>query len=136
MGDFDLAEFGRWLGQAKHTYSLIERDIEAGGYDWACFKAQQAAELALKAVLKAVGRGGFGHNLVALYNEVAGVCPDNGEYEACVFFLDKLYIPHRYPDAFTEGEPWEHFSEREAREAMVCAQKILGWVEGCMGGGG
>jgi HEPN domain-containing protein len=39
-------------------------------------KAQQAAELAIKAMLRAMGRPAFGHNLVALFNDLAEPCGD------------------------------------------------------------
>jgi HEPN domain-containing protein len=105
---------------------LIKQDIEAGGYDWACFKSQQAAELALKAVLKAIGRSGFGHNLIALYREVKEVCYDEEELMNCVWFLDKLCVPPRHPDAFTEGEPWQYFTENESKRASRCAKIKVG----------
>ncbi|GFO96174.1 uncharacterized protein ig2599ANME_0361 [groundwater metagenome] len=34
------------------------------------------------------------------------------------------YVPARYPDAFTEGSPFEFYDEKTAQEALDCAEKI------------
>jgi len=47
------------MKQAEHTLRSIEADLGFGSYSWACFKAQQAAELAIKAMLRAMGRPAF-----------------------------------------------------------------------------
>ena len=40
----DVREYERWMSQARKTLELVDADIEYGGYSWACFKAQQAAD--------------------------------------------------------------------------------------------
>ena len=129
----DWAEYERWMSQARKTYELIDADIEYGGYSWACFKAQQAAEFALKALLRLYGEPGFGHDLPRLYERAKSLCPvePREEVERCVYLLDKMYIPSRYPDAFTEGAPWEHYTRVEALEAKRCAATVIEWVESC-----
>jgi len=92
------------LNRLNITLRLIKADIDVEGYDWACFKAQQAAESALKATLRSVGHYAFGHNLLALFRDVKEICKiDDEELEECIAYLDKLYLPPRYPDAFPEG---------------------------------
>jgi len=130
----DWEEFDRWMRQAKHTLGLVDADLEMGGYDWACFKSQQACELALKALLRSLGRPAFGHNILSFYGEAAEMCGGSKELEECVIYLDKLYIPLRYPDAFPEGSPSEHFTEGDARRAKECSRRVLEWVEGCVRG--
>jgi hypothetical protein len=44
MVPLDREEFGRPFSQARHTLDSARRDAEEGDYDWAAFKAQQAAE--------------------------------------------------------------------------------------------
>lgn len=127
----DEEEFARWMNQAKHTFRLIDVDMEAGGYDWACFKAQQACEFALKALLRALGREAFGHNILAFYREAIGICEEGEALEACVSYLDKLYIPPRYPDAFPEGFPAERFTRSDAERARECARRVIEWIESC-----
>ena len=128
----DCEEYHRWMRQAVYTLNAIRADVEYGAYSWACFKAQQAAELALKALLKALGKPAFGHNLVQFFKELAEYCGGaDSELALCIGYLDKLYIPPRYPDAFVEGAPYERFTPQEAEMAAKCAERVVRWVEGC-----
>ncbi len=122
----DRTEFERWMSQAKKTFELIDADIQYGGYAWACFKAQQAAEFAVKALLYLLGVPAFGHEISKLLRKIENVPK---EVMKCAKLLDKLYIPPRYPDAFPEGAPWEFFDEEDALQAKACAKKVIEWVE-------
>jgi len=53
-------EFARCMRQTRRNLELAELDL-ARGYEWACFKAQQAAALTVKALLRArgVAKGGY-----------------------------------------------------------------------------
>lgn len=128
----DWEEYDRWMRQARYTLESVNADIEHGSYCWACFKAQQAAEYALKALLRSLGRPAFGHDLRALSLEVEKVCGGvpRGVWR-CALLLDKMYIPTRYPDAFSSGTSFEHYVREEAEEAKACAEKIVAWVERC-----
>ena len=129
----DIGEYRRWMSQARKTLELVDADIEYGGYSWACFKAQQAAEYALKALLMLYGEPLFTHDLRRLLERATALCGERppGEVVDCIYLLDKMYIPPRYPDAFPEGAPWEHYTRREALEAKRCAVLVVGWVERC-----
>ena len=132
MSVVDWSEYERWIRQAKYTLRLIDADLEYGGYSWACFKAQQAAEYALKAILRCIGRPAFGHDLRSLCLEAREVCGDvPRDVWRCILLLDKMYIPTRYPDAFSSGAPFEHYDREEAEEAKSCAEKVIAWVEDC-----
>ncbi|NPA85652.1 MAG: HEPN domain-containing protein [Crenarchaeota archaeon] len=122
----DSEEFSRWMSQAEKTFELIDADIEYQGYSWACFKAQQAAEFAVKALLYLLGKPAFGHEVSKLIKK-AGLRPPE-EVAECAVLLDRMYIPPRYPDAFSEGSPWEFFTKRDALEAKECARRIIEWV--------
>jgi len=102
------------------------RDLLATGR-WAkvCFNSQQAAELALKAALNALGLEIKGHDLFLLASEL-------GEYEPSIRALcdvakrlDQYYIPTRYPNAFYSGSAMEHFTEAQANEAVQQAERIM-----------
>jgi HEPN domain-containing protein len=122
----DREEFGRWLSQARHTLDSARRDAEEGDYDWAAFKAQQAAEYALKGLLgpprlrprpfPAFGGfargGGFPRSFLR-------------RPRSCLH-----YIPARYPDAYPEGSPHLYYTARRASKALEAAETILAWVEG------
>ena len=129
----DTGEYQRWMSQARKTPELVDADIEYGGYSWACFKAQQAAEYALKALPMLYGEPLSTHDLRRLLEHATGLRGEQppGEVVDCVHLLDKMYIPPRHPDAFPEGAPWEHYTRREALEAKRCTMLVVGWVERC-----
>jgi HEPN domain-containing protein len=43
--------------------------------------------------------------------------------------LDLYYIPPRYPNGFASGKPADYFTQRQAKEAMIAAGKILRFCE-------
>ncbi len=127
----DSSEYSRWIESARRTLLSAHGDLERGDYNWTCFKAHQAAEKALKALLWGIGAPTSGHSLPKLLEKVREVLsieisPD--VYEACVR-LNKFYIATRYPDAWSEGIPEEYYSRSEAEEAIQYAARILEWVE-------
>lgn len=126
----DLDEFNRWYGQAMHTVNSAYRDFKDGDYSWACFKAQQAAEFAIKALLKAFGVTVTGHSLVRMENELAaagiGLPTD---YKKWARKLDRDYILSRCPDAYPSGSPFEYYDMDDAKTSIQYAQYILNFVE-------
>ena len=51
MAYLDASEYERRMKSAIRTLKSAEHDVEHGDYNWACFKAHQAAEKALKSLL-------------------------------------------------------------------------------------
>ncbi len=127
----DLEEYTRWLGQARHTLASARRDLEAGDYDWAAFKAHQAGEYALKGLLRGLGQPAYGHALKRLLEALAqaGVEVPPHLLEAAQE-LDVHSIPARYPDAYPAGSPYEYYTLRRAQGALEAAERVLDWVEG------
>lgn len=129
---FDWNEYNRWMDQAKYTLSSIRADIDYGSYSWACFKAHQAVEYALKAFLRGAGKSAFGHDLRELFNEIKEYCQAEKNIEEYMLLLSKYYIPPRYPDAFPGGAPYKFYTLQEAKEAFSKASKIIDWVSKCV----
>ena len=129
MNLFDWEEFGRWWEQARHTPQSAERDAKEGDFAWACFKAQQAGEYAVKGLLRGFGKRLAGHSVGKLVGELEtlGLNPPP-ELLRAGKALDFFYIPTRYPDAFPSGSPHEYYTEETAREALRHAQEILDWT--------
>lgn len=50
--------------------------------------------------------------------------------------LDGHYIPSRYPNAHSEGPPFEHYGSRQSEEAISLAGEILAFVRSEMAGEG
>jgi len=125
----DVSEFERWFNQAVHTYDSAKRDHEDTDFDWACFKCQQAAEFALKAFLRGVGKLGIGHSLMKLTKEIEALDIDVDEIRKCALTLEKFYIPTRYPDVYAEGSPYEFYDAEEAEKALDCCLTIIEFVK-------
>lgn len=125
----DEAEYDRWARMAGATLASAEGDRDRGDYNWACFKAQQAAEMALKALARGAAIPVYGHSVSRLMAvlEERGLRPGEDVRE-CAFLLDKYYIPTRYPNAWPEGSPHEYYTRREADEAIRCARLLIEWV--------
>lgn len=125
----DKSEYTRWIRMAEATLASAEGDRDRGDYNWACFKAQQAAEIALKALARGAAIVVHGHSvsrILAVLSE-KGLSPEEDVRE-CAYLLDKYYIPTRYPDAWPEGSPHEYYTRREADEAIKCARLMIEWV--------
>ncbi len=130
MAVFDSGEYRRWLAQAEHTLASARRDAEAGDFAWACFKAQQAGEYAVKALLRGLSRPAYGHAIRRLLQEVAALALELPEgVQAAGQLLDRHYVPTRYPDAYPEGSPHEYYDARAAEEAVTAAHQIIGWIQ-------
>ena len=126
----DEEEFERWLRSAKLTLRSALRDSEAGDHNWACFKAHQAAEKALKALLWGIGEPAYGHSLKALAERVREVGLEAPSWLIrAATRLSGYYTPTRYPDVWSEGIPEEYYTEEEAGEAIALARRIVEWVE-------
>jgi HEPN domain-containing protein len=129
----DAGEYERWMRSARRTLLSARAELNSGidTYNWVCFKAHQAAEKALKALLWGSGIPVIGHMLPKLLSEISertGLQVPDDIYEA-VMALNKYYIPTRYPDAWSEGIPEEYFTRREAEDAVEKADRIIRWVE-------
>lgn len=130
MEPVDAEEYRRWLGQSEHTLGSAARDARESDYGWACFKAQQAVEYALKALLRAIGDPAVGHSLIKLIEMLearAGISVPEGLRQAARL-LDRHYIPPRYPDAFPSGMPFEFYDASTAAEALDEARRVVAFV--------
>ncbi|MEM1538377.1 MAG: HEPN domain-containing protein [Candidatus Nezhaarchaeales archaeon] len=126
----DEKEYEKWFNTGRRNVSSAREDLGRGDYSWACFKAQQAAEVAVKALLHGLGLPAYGHSISRLLKglEAKGVkIDDDLMYSAKS--LDKLYVPTRYPNAWAEGTPYDYYTKKDAENAINDAEKILQWVE-------
>jgi HEPN domain-containing protein len=126
---FDSKEFERWILQARDTLESANEDLNNGRYNWACFKAQQAAEYAVKGLIYGLGSIPTGHSVLRLLARLRGRRIDVEGVMRYARILDRHYIPTRYPNAHPEGPPYEYYDELTAREALEAARKILETME-------
>jgi len=127
---FDEREYKRWMRQAEHSLESSRRDREAGDHDWSCFKAQQAAEFAVKALLYGIGVAAVGHSVSKLAGEIEtrGIAVDQAILSSARA-LDRHYIPTRYPNAYASGAPFEFYDADTSREAIQEAGDIITFVK-------
>lgn len=123
----DRTEFERWRGDADRALDAARVQARAALHNWACFAADQAVHLALKAFLNGLGKGPWGHDLVVSGGGVAEVVADawTGEMEERLRRLSRHYIPARYPDAYASGTAASHYGESDARQAVEDAEAAL-----------
>ncbi|ALV63883.1 hypothetical protein ADU37_CDS21860 [Thermococcus sp. 2319x1] len=128
---FKKKEYERWIAEAKRTLASAYSDLKEGYYEWASFKAQQAAELAVKAILRGIGFAPIGHSITRLLRDLS---ENNIKVPKEILYfameLDRNYIAPRYPDAYPEGSPFEYYSEDIAKELIEYAEKIIKFIEG------
>ena len=129
----DCAEVRRWLRQAAYTLESARADASGGFHAWSCFKSHQVAEYALKAILRGAGVESFGHDLMELWRKASDLCDELKPLKDCIALLNKMYIPPRYPDAWAgEAVPFENYVERDSRESIDCAERVLASVRSCV----
>jgi HEPN domain-containing protein len=126
----DCVEFSRWLAMARRTLESAARDVEGGDHNWACFKAHQAAEFAVKGLLYGAGRPARGRSVSKLLEAAKDLVEVPGGLVELGKLLDKFYIPTRYVDAWSEGAPYEYFTRGDAESALRAAGEVVSFVEG------
>lgn len=114
-----------WLKQAEAEYAAARSLYEHSHWAWCCFTCHQSAEKALKAVLEHFADRQAGHNLNILLRAVESYVPATDAIRLACVRLNRLYVPTRYPDAFTEGAPAEQYIQLDAQEALHDADAIL-----------
>lgn len=129
-GMVDEREFERWRVEAGRALDGARAQAGQQLYNWACFACEQAAQLALKAILHGLGRGPWGHDLDALVDSArdAGM-PVPEEVASAGHRLGRHYIPARYPDAHAGGNPGRHYDAADWEHALEDAITILAAVD-------
>jgi HEPN domain-containing protein len=129
---YDRPELERWRRQAQAALDLA-RLAAPTTPSWACFLAEQGAQLALKGLLHAIGEHAlaWGHDLGPLEHRVAGVFGGDwppGLVEPAMR-LGRHYLPARYPDAHPTGAPDDRYTAGDARGAVDDAVCLVNAVD-------
>lgn len=121
-------ETANWLKQARANFDAANANCRDGVYFVAAFLSQQSAEAALKALCIHRNRKlAASHNLRDL-GDLAGAPK---ELLSDLLELNPDYVISRYPDA-ANGVPAEMYDAKKADRKLVCAKRILDWVEECL----
>lgn len=111
-----------WFRQAKTDLLWGKSSLESGFFPQACFVAQQTAEKALKALCYYRD-----YDLVKSHSarRIAEALNINGPIREAAQVLDQYYIPARYPDGLPDGAPEDYFTEAQAKQALLYAERIV-----------
>jgi HEPN domain-containing protein len=126
----DLEEYERWRAEAGRALRHGDLAAQDGLHNWACFSAEQSAQLAVKALLHGLGLGPWGHDLVGLGERLgqAGLEIPVPVHDA-LLRLSRHYMPARYPDAHAAGSPGERYGASDAAQALDDARAVLNLVD-------
>ena len=108
---------------------------EAGGHPNACFHAQQSAEKSLKAALIALGKQGWGHSVDHLLEALSDYVSLPQEVSRAAY-LDRYYIPTRYPNGLPGGVAGNVFNSEDSAAATASAEVVLQFAAECVGRAG
>ena len=114
-----------WFAQAERDLDQARASQAEGRHEWACFAAQQAAEMAVKALHLSLGQEAWGHVVARLLAELpfsAQALLDKAKV------LDNFYVATRYANGHVEGAPFEHYSSLHSDEAIRYAGEIVEFV--------
>lgn len=114
-----------WYAQALRDIEQAQDSARAGRHEWACFAAQQAAEMAVKAVHLKLGQEGWGHVVRRLLEELTSSVQVPEALIEDARILDAYYIPTRYPNGHAAGAPGEHYGKTQSDEAIRHARAIV-----------
>ena len=123
---FDRGAYRRWMAQAANTLESARVDADHGFHNWCCFKAQQAGECAVKAILYGLGAPAIGHSIVVLAEKLRelGAAAYEG-FMTDARLLDRHHIPPRYPDAYPSGSPHDYCDSAASGEALRACERIV-----------
>jgi HEPN domain-containing protein len=117
------------MRQAQRNLDVARTTRDAGQFDWSCFAAQQAAELALKALYQHHHAEGWGHLLDRLIEGLLAEEPGLADLREAARILDKFYIPTRYPNGLEAGAPADAYTRTEADQTIAYAEQFLQFVQ-------
>lgn len=118
-----------WLDQAERDIKQAEASLRDGFYEWACFAAQQAAEMAVKGLIQSLGGEAWGHSVAALIETLPeNVKPNHLRDQALE--LDQAYIPSRYPNAHPAGFPGSAYTRKMGERLIEYAKQIVTYCRG------
>jgi HEPN domain-containing protein len=128
--DKNAIQANRWIAQARRDLSMAKVALRESYHEHACFMCQQAAEKALKGLLYSKGfRSIVTHSVRDLYRSCKKEFKTIKEMASEAIFLDKQYVPTRYPDSFDSGSPYEYFTKEDSEKCVHCAGLILSEVK-------
>ena len=120
-------EVERWLTTAEEDLRAAHALKDSKNFSHACFIAQQSAEKALKALWFNNDAEPWRHSIQKLVREFprTDLLLDPELWVKNAVFLDKLYIPTRYPNGLPDLTPGQSYTVEDAQQAIEKANFFL-----------
>lgn len=128
-------EAKRWLKTAEEDLQAAKILINAGMFSHACFLSQQCGEKAVKALWLFFDEDPWGHSvqkLVMQYPKSESI-NDLETWLSNAAFLDKFYIPTRYPNGLPDLTPGQSYEATDAKQAIEKAEFFINKVNAILG---
>ena len=128
---FDWDAYRRRMAQAANTLASARVDADHDLHNWCCFKAQQAGEYAVKAILHGLGVPAIGHSIVSLSERLREIGVETYEdFMTDARLLDRHYNPPRYPYAYASGSPHDYYDSAASGEALRACERVIELAHG------
>ncbi len=125
----DNADVKRWITFAEEDLKAADATLENEVYSAVCFHAQQAVEKSIKALLLVTsGYVPRQHSILRLA-EISENKDLFTSHREKLEFLDKFYVPTRYPDALPGSLPEGLPGKEDAEQALAAAREIMNVVK-------
>ncbi len=120
-------EAERWWLTAQDDLEAAKTLHETGKFSHACFLSQQSAEKAMKALWLATDDDPWGHSIQKLVMQFSqqSMLQDMQNWLANAAYLDKFYIPARYPNGLPDLTPSQTYIAQDSEQAIEKASFIL-----------
>lgn len=120
----------RWLDFAAEDLKAAEISLAENLPNIVCFHSQQAVEKSLKALyLSCFATTPKTHDLEVIFTKLREKVAGLSGFEEKIRYLNKFYVPTRYPDALPGSLPEGLPDVKDAQEALSLAKEILEFVE-------
>ncbi len=114
------------MRQAERNLKSAVANYNAELYEETCYEAHQVAGKVVKGLLNLLNRERRGYSASFLALESGLELPD--DVLGCLKYLDRHYIPTKYPDVYDEGAPCDYYTREDADKCLECARKVMRWV--------
>lgn len=114
----------RWLSFARDDLRMAELALEEEIFNQVCFHSQQSAEKSIKSLISAQAKTPPRTHVMAELIRLLNPNPVE-QMSMELLFLDRFYIPTRYPDALPGSLPEGMPDRNDAEGALVTASKLL-----------
>jgi HEPN domain-containing protein len=113
-------EAERWWLTAQEDLEVAKTLHEAGKFSHACFLSQQNSEKAMKALWLAIDADPWGHSIQKLVMQFPqqSMLQNIENWLRYAAYLDKFYIPTRYPNGLPDLTPGQVYISEDSAQAV------------------